>query len=69
LTLIFHNAGHGADLNNATPADRKAMLLRIRIRLTDTIPVTVENTPVAVEIDGTPTVEIDHVPLSVQIER
>ena len=45
------------------------MLLRIRIRLTDTIPVTVENTPVAVEIDGTPTVEIDHVPLSVQIER
>jgi hypothetical protein len=51
-----------ADVRNAKPEDRKAMLLKQSlVRLTDTVSVSVENSSLSVEIEN--------VPLSVQIER
>lgn len=59
-----------ADLNNAKPGERKALMLRQAfVRLTEPISVSVENTPLSVEIEGTPSVEIDNTPLPVEIQR
>ncbi len=71
LTLIFLRMPITLDdLRNAKPEKRKALLLKQAfVHLTEPITVTVDNTPLSVEIDGTPTVEIDNVPLPVQIQR
>ncbi len=79
LSLVFHRMPITlADFKDAKPSEREAMLLRrALVQLTDRVSVTVDNTPLpveiegtpTVEIDGTPTVEIDNTPLPVQIQR